>query len=107
MTSFGLSFYSAFMGFLTTLSVIFIALDLFFSSSRGVLFPKFQWLTMLLIMLITASMVLLEREVMRERHSVDYTGMLKFAIPKAIFFLVLIIFLFFNVYLKKVEEFSG
>jgi CubicO group peptidase (beta-lactamase class C family) len=107
LTSFGLSFYSAFMGFLTTLSVIFIALDLFFSSSRGVLFPKFQWLTMLLIMLITASMVLLEREVMRERHSVDYTGMLKFAIPKAIFFLVLIIFLFFNVYLKKVEEFSG
>jgi hypothetical protein len=107
LTSFGLSFYSAFMGFLTTLSVIFIALDLFFSSSRGVLFPKFQWLTMLLIILITASMVLLEREVMRERHSADYIGMLKFAIPKAIFFLVLTIFLFFNIYLKMVEEFSN
>ena len=107
LTSFGLSFYSAFMGFLTTLSAIFIALDLFFSSSRGVLFPNFQWLTMLLIILITASMVLLEREVVRERHTADYTGMLKFEIPKAIFFLVLTIVLFFNVYLKMVEEFSG
>jgi hypothetical protein len=95
------------MGFLTTLSVIFIALDLFFSSSRGVLFPKFQWLTILLIILITASMVLLEREVMRERHGTGYTGMLKFVIPKAIFFLILTIFLFFKVYLKMVEEFSG
>ena len=107
LTSFGLSFYSACGGFLTTLSAIFIALDLFFSSSRGVLFPNFQWLTMLLIILITASMVLLEREVVRERHAADYTGMLKFEIPKAIFFLVLTIFLFFNVYLKMVEEFSG
>jgi len=107
LTSFGLSFYSAFMGFLTTLSAIFIALDLFFSSSRGVLFPNFQWLTMLLIILITASMVLLEREVVRERHGADYTGMLKFEIPKAIFFLALTIFLFFKVYLKMVGEFSG
>jgi CubicO group peptidase (beta-lactamase class C family) len=107
LTSFGLSFYSVFMGFLTTLSVIFIALDLFFSSSRGVLFPKFQWLTILLIILITASMVLLEREVVRERHGADYTGMLKFEIPKAIFFLALTIFLFFKVYLKMVGEFSG
>ena len=107
LTSFGLSFCSAFMGFLTTLSVIFIALDLFFSSSRGVLFPNFQWLTMLLIILITASMVLLEREVVRERHAADYTGMLKFEIPKAIFFLASTIFLFFKVYLKMVEEFSG
>jgi CubicO group peptidase (beta-lactamase class C family) len=107
LTFFSLSFYSVFMGLLTTLSVIFIALDLFFSSSRGVLFPKFQWLTMLLIILITASMVLLEREVMRERHGTDYTGMLKFVIPKAIFFLVLTIFLFFSVYVKMVEEFSG
>ena len=62
---------------------------------------------MLLIILITASMVLLEREVVRERHAADYTGMLKFEIPKAIFFLVLTVFLFFNVYLKMVEEFSG
>jgi hypothetical protein len=62
---------------------------------------------MLLIILITASMVLLEREVVRERHAADYTGMLIFEIPKAIFFLVLTIFLFFNVYLKMVEEFSG
>ena len=107
LTSFGLSFYSAFMGFLATLSAIFIALDLFFSSSRGVLFPNFQWLTMLLIILITASMVLLEREVVRERHGADYTGMLKFEIPKAIFFLALTIFLFFKVYLKMVGEFSG
>ena len=107
LTSFGLSFYSVFMGFLTTLSVIFIALDLFFSSSRGVLFPKFQWLTILLIILITASMVLWTREVVRERHSIDSTGMLKFLIPKAIFFLALTIFVFFNVYLKMVEEFSG
>jgi hypothetical protein len=107
LTSFGLSFYSAFMGFLATLSAIFIALDLFFSSSRGVLFPNFQWLTMLLIILITASMVLLEREVVRERHGADYTGMLKFGIPKAIFFLALTIFLFFKVYLKMVGEFSG
>ena len=107
LTSFSLSFYSVFMGFLTTLSIIFIALDLFFSSSRGVLFPKFQWLTILLIILITASMVLLEREVMRERHSADYIGILKFVVPKAFFFLVLTIFLFFNVYLKMVEEFSG
>jgi len=106
-TSFGLSFYSTLMGFLTTLSVIFIALDLFFSDSRGILFPKFQLLTMLLILLITVSMVLLERKVVRERHGVDYIGMLKFEIPKAIFFLVLTIFLFFNVYLKMVEEFSG
>ena len=52
-------------------------------------------------------MVLLEREIVRERHTADYTGMLKFEIPKAIFFLVLTIFLFFNVYLKMVEEFSG
>ena len=95
------------MGFLTTLSAIFIALDLFFSSSRGLLFPNFQWLTMLLIILITASMVLLEREVVRERHCTDYTGMLKFEIPKAIFFLALTIFLFFKVYLKMVGEFSG
>ena len=106
-TSFGLSFYSTLMGFLTTLSVIFIALDLFFSGSRGILFPKFQLLTMLLILLITISMVLLERKVVRERHGVDYIGMLKFEIPKAIFFLVLTIFLFFNVYLKMVKEFSG
>ncbi len=107
LTSFGLSFYSAFMGFLATLSAIFIALDLFFSSSRGVLFPNFQWLTMLSIILITASMILLEREVLRERHGADYIGMLKFEIPKAIFFLALTIFLFFNVYVKMVEEFSG
>ena len=95
------------MGFLATLSAIFIALDLFFSSSRGVLFPNFQWLTMLSIILITASMILLEREVLRERHGADYIGMLKFEIPKAIFFLALTIFLFFNVYVKMVEEFSG
>ena len=106
-TSLGFSFYSASMGFLATLSAIFVALDLFFSSSRGVLFPNFQWLTMLLIISITASMVLLEREVVRERHGADHTGMLKFEIPKAIFFLALTIFLFFNVYLKMIEEFSG
>jgi len=107
LTSFSLSFYPAFMGFLATLSAIFIALDLFFSPSRGVLFPNFRWLTMLLIILITASMVLLEREVVRERHGAHYTGMLKFEIPKASLFLALTIFLFFNVYLKMVEEFSG
>jgi CubicO group peptidase (beta-lactamase class C family) len=107
LTSFCLSFYSALMGFLATLLAIFIALDLVFSSSRGVLFPNFQWLTMLLIILIIASIVLLERDVVRERHGAYYTGMLKFEIPKAIFFLALTIFLFFNVYLKMVADFSA
>jgi len=107
LTSFASSFYSVTMGFLTTLSVIFVALDLFFSSSRGILFPKFQLLTIILLILSTISIILLEREIVRYRHGADYTGMLKFEIPKAILFLVLTIFLFFRVYLKMVEEFSG
>ena len=107
LTSFGSSFYSVSIGFLTTLSVIFIALDLFFSSSRGILFPKFQLLTIILLPLSIISIILLEREIVRYRHGADYTGMLKFEIPKAILFLALTIFLFFRVYLKMVEEFSG
>ena len=107
LTSLGSSFYSVSMGFLTTLSVIFIALDLFFSSSRGILFPKFQLLTIILLPLSIISIILLERKIVRYRHGADYTGMLKFEIPKAILFLALTIFLFFRVYLKMVEEFSG
>ena len=107
LTSFASSFYSVTMGFLTTLSVIFVALDLFFSSSRGILFPKFQLLTIILLILSTISIILLEREIVRYRHGADYTGMLKFEIPKAVVFLALTIFLFFRVYLKMVEEFSG
>jgi len=107
LTSFGSSFYSVSMGFLTTLSVIFVALDLFFSSSRGILFPKFQLLTIILLILSTISIILFEREIVRYRHSADYSGMLKFEIPKAILFLALTIFLFFRVYLNMVEEFSG
>jgi len=107
LTSFGSSFYSVSIGFLTTLSVIFIALDLFFSSSRGILFPKFQLLTVALLVFSTISIILLEREIVRYRHGVDYTDMLKFEIPKAVIFLFLAIFLFFRVYLKMVEEFSG
>jgi len=107
LTSFGSSLYAASVGFLATLSVIFIALDLFFSSSRGILFPKFQLLTAASLVLCTISMILLEREIIRYRHGADYTGMLKFEIPKAVVFLALTIFLFFRVYLKMVEEFSG
>ena len=107
LTSFASSFYSVSMGFLTTLSVIFIALDIFFSPSRGILFPKFQLLTIILLILSTMSMILLEREIVRYRHGADYKGMLKFEMPKAILFLTLTIFLFFRVYLIMVEEYSG
>jgi hypothetical protein len=107
LTSFGFSFYSVSIGFLTTLSAIFIALDLFFSSSRGILFPKFQLLTIILLILSIVSIILFEREIVRYRHGANYTGMLKFEIPKAILFLTLTIFLFFRVYLRMVEDFSG
>ena len=85
----------------------FIALDIFFSPSRGILFPKFQLLTIILLILSTMSMILLEREIVRYRHGADYKGMLKFEMPKAILFLTLTIFLFFRVYLIMVEEYSG
>ena len=106
LTSLGLSFYAAFVGFLATLSIIFIVLDLFFAGSRGILFPKFQWLTWLMLFLFTVSIVILDREWLKFRHNADLTGMLKFVIPKAAVFVILTVFLFFSIYLRMVAEFS-
>ncbi len=106
LTSLGLSFYAVFVGFLATLSIIFIVLDLFFAGSRGILFPKFQWLTWLMLLLFTVSIVILDREWLKFRHKADLTGMLKFVVPKAIVFVILTVFLFFSIYLRMVAEFS-
>ena len=106
LTSLGLSFYATFVGFLATLSIIFIVLDLFFAGSRGILFPRFQWLTWLMLLLFTVSIVILDKEWLKFRHKADLTGMLKFVVPKAVVFVILAVFLFFSIYLRMVAEFS-
>ena len=107
LTSLGLSFYAAFVGFLATLSIIFAALDLFFAGSRGILFPKFQWLTWLMLIMFTGSIVVLDREGVEYRHDANLAGLSKIIVPKSIFFVILAVFLFFNVYLKMVADFSA
>ena len=107
LTSLGLSAYAVFVGFLATLSIIFVVLDLFFAGSRGILFPKFQWLTWLMLIIFTGSVVVLDKEWLKYRHNTDLAGMLKFIVPKSIFFVILAVFLFFDVYLKMVADFSA
>ena len=107
LTSLGLSFYAAFVGFLATLTIIFVVLDLFFAGSRGILFPKFQWLTWLMLIVFTGSVVVLDKEWLKYRHNTNLAGMLKFIVPKSIFFVILAVFLFFDVYLKMVADFSA
>ena len=107
LTSLGLSAYTVFVGFLATLSIIFVVLDLFFAGSRGILFPKFQWLTWLMLIVFTGSVVVLDREWLKYRHNANLAGMLKFIVPKSIFFVILTVFLFFDVYLKMVADFSA
>ena len=107
LTSLGLSAYAVFVGFLATLSIIFVVLDLFFAGSRGILFPKFQWLTWLMLIVFTGSVVVLDREWLKYRHNANLAGMLKFIVPKTIFFVILTVFLFFDVYLKMVADFSA
>ena len=107
LTSLGLSAYAVFVGFLATLSIIFVVLDLFFAGSRGILFPKFQWLTWLMLIIFTCSVVVLDKEWLKYRHNTDLAGMLKFIVPKSIFFVILAVFLFFDVYLKMVADFSA
>ena len=107
LTSLGLSAYAVFVGFLATLSIIFVVLDLFFAGSRGILFPKFQWLTWLMLIIFTGSVVVLDKEWLKYRHNTNLAGMLKFIVPKSIFFVILAVFLFFDVYLKMVADFSA
>ena len=107
LTSLGLSAYTVFVGFLATLSIIFVVLDLFFAGSRGILFPKFQWLTWLMLIIFTGSVVVLDKEWLKYRHNTNLAGMLKFIVPKSIFFVILAVFLFFDVYLKMVADFSA
>ena len=107
LTSLGLSVYAVFVGFLATLSIIFVVLDLFFAGSRGILFPKFQWLTWLMLIIFTGSVVVLDKEWLKYRHNTNLAGMLKFIVPKSIFFVILAVFLFFDVYLKMVADFSA
>jgi CubicO group peptidase (beta-lactamase class C family) len=107
LTSLGLSAYAVFVGFLATLSIIFVVLDFFFAGSRGILFPKFQWLTWLMLIIFTGSVVVLDKEWLKYRHNTNLAGMLKFIVPKSIIFVILAVFLFFDVYLKMVADFSA
>ena len=107
LTSLGLSTYPVFVGFLATLSIVFVALDLFFAGSRGILFPKFQWLTWIMLIMLTGSMVVLDGAWLKYRHSADLAGLSKIIVPKSIFFVILTVVLFFGIYLRMVADFSA
>ena len=96
------------MAYLLTLSIVFSVLDIYFGNPRGfMLFPKFQIITWLTLLLLTASIVLFEKEWLEFRHSISLTGMLKFTVPKAIIFVFSVIFVFFSIYLNMVNEYSA
>lgn len=108
LTSFASSFFVTFMAYLLTLSIIFSVLDIYFGNPRGfMLFPKFQIITWLTLLLLTASIVLFEKEWLEFRHSISLTGMLKLTVPKAILFVFSVIFIFFSIYLNMVNEYSA
>ena len=58
-------------------------------------------------MMFIGSVVVLDREWLKYRHDADLAGLLKIIVPKSIFFVILAVFLFFDVYLKMVADFSA
>ena len=96
------------MAYLLTLSIVFSVLDINYGTPRGfMLFPKFQIITWLTLLLLTISTVLFEKEWLESRHSISLTGMLKITVPKAIICVFSVILMFFSIYLNMVTEYSA